>query len=112
MLRGADRRRRGPVYPFLARMLLPASCAPLGEVRALGAQRGVLPVPRVDPRVVRQDVEDPLLDVVDQAGEALGVLLRVAHAAGEEAVAGEHVRAGLLAAAPDERDAARRVPTQ
>src|SRR3954454_243463 len=90
----------------------PAALAPLREVWALGAQRGVLAVPGIDPRVVRQDGEDPLLDVVDQAGEALRLLLRVAPAAGEELVAGEDVRAGALAAAPDERDAARRVPAQ
>src|SRR3954447_10888906 len=89
-----------------------AALAPLPEVRALGAQRGVLAVPGVDPRVVRQDGEEPLLDVVDEAGEPLRVLLGVADPAGKEAVAGEHVRAGALAAAPDQRDAARRVPAQ
>jgi hypothetical protein len=55
-------------------------------VRALGAERRVLAVAGVDPRLVRQRAEDPLLDVVDQAREPGGVLLGVADAAGEEAV--------------------------
>jgi hypothetical protein len=47
---------------------------------ALGAERRVLAVAGTDPRLVGQRPEQPLLDVVDQAGEPLGVLLRVADA--------------------------------
>jgi hypothetical protein len=52
-------------------------------VRALGSDRRVLAVAGIDPRLVRQCPEQPLLDVVDQAGEPGGVLLGVADAAGE-----------------------------
>jgi hypothetical protein len=52
-------------------------------VGALGAERRVVAVAGVDPRLVRQRPEQPLLDVVDQAGEPLRVLLGVADAAGE-----------------------------
>jgi hypothetical protein len=37
---------------------LPAALAPLGQVRPLGPERGVPPVPRIDPGAVRQPVED------------------------------------------------------
>src|SRR4051794_29041231 len=60
--------------------------APLREMRALRAQRRVLAVPGIDPCLVRQDVEQPLLDVVDQAGEPRGVLLGVADTARESGV--------------------------
>ena len=40
------------------------------EVRALGAERGVLAVAGVDPRLVGQGAEEPLLDVVDQAARS------------------------------------------
>jgi peptidoglycan/LPS O-acetylase OafA/YrhL len=89
----------------------PAALAPLADVGTLGADRRVLPVARVDPGVVGQRSEEPLLDVVDQAGEPRGVLLRVADPAGEQAVAGEHVRAGIPAA-PHQRDAPGGVPAQ
>src|SRR4051812_33353265 len=62
----------------------PAALAPLAEVRSLGADRRVLPVPGIDPGLVGQRPEQPLLDVVDQAGEAGGVLLRVPHATGKK----------------------------
>src|ERR671910_6263 len=73
----------------------PASSAPLSELRSLGADRGVLAVAGIDPGVVRQRAEQPLLDVVDQAGEVLR-LPGLAHSSGEEAVAGEDVRARAL----------------
>jgi hypothetical protein len=41
----------------------------------------------VDPGLVRERGEDPLLDIVDQAGEALLVLLGVADAAGKAGLA-------------------------
>ena len=50
---------------------LPAAGAPLGQVRTLGAERRVVAVARVEPRVVRQRAEHPLLDVVDERGEVL-----------------------------------------
>jgi hypothetical protein len=70
------------------------SGAPLLEVRALGAQRGVLAVAGVDPGLVRQGAEDPLLDVVDEAGEPLPVLLGVADAAGKGVLTGPEVAVG------------------
>jgi hypothetical protein len=68
--------------------LVPPALAPLGEVQTLGADRGVLAVAGMDPRVVRQRAEQPCLDVVDEAGEPDGVLLRVAHPAGEAGCCG------------------------
>src|SRR5438045_2662059 len=44
----------------------PAAGAPLGQRPALGAQGRVVAVPRVEPGVVGQPVEDLVLDVVDQ----------------------------------------------
>src|SRR5215217_4694933 len=79
----------------------PPARPPLAEMRPLGADRGVLAVPRVDPGLVRECAEQPLLDVVDQAGEPRRVLLRVADPAGEEAVPGEHVHAGVAGSTPD-----------
>ena len=89
---------------------LPAAGAPLVQVRALGAERGVLAVPGVHPCGVREPAEDLVGHVVDQGREASRVLLRVAHAAREQAVAGEQVRlrAGRIA----KRDAAGRVTAQ
>jgi hypothetical protein len=62
---------------------LPATGAPLGDVRALGAERRVLAVTGVDPCAVRQLTEDPLLQVVHERVEPGRVLLRVARAARE-----------------------------
>src|SRR5690606_39371288 len=56
----------------------PAAGLPLRQRRALGAQRRVLAVARVDPRRVGQPVEDPLHHVVEQLLEPLRVLPRVA----------------------------------
>jgi hypothetical protein len=89
---------------------LPAPLAPCGQVRALGAERGVLAVPRVHPGDVREPAEDLLGHVVDQGREASRIPLRVTHAAREQAVAGEQVR--LRARRVAKRDAARRVPAQ
>ena len=85
---------------------LPAPLAPLRQVRPLGAERGVLPVPRVHPRGVRQPAEDLRDHAVVQRDEALRVLLRVADAAGEQAVPGEQVRLGPVRLVA-QRDAAR-----
>lgn len=90
---------------------LPAPLAPLFQVRPLGAERGVLPVSRIDPGAVRQPVEDLRHHALVQRREPRRVLLRVPHPAGEQTVAGEQVRlrpVGLV----DQRDAARRVPDQ
>jgi DNA-binding transcriptional ArsR family regulator/uncharacterized protein YndB with AHSA1/START domain len=94
-------------------MLLPASVAPLAEVRAFRAERGVLAVPRVHPGRIRHRVEEPVDHVGEQRGEVLG-RVGLAHAAGEQRVAGEHMRlAGQPAAGVVvDRDAARRVPAQ
>src|SRR3954471_9682493 len=54
----------------------------------LGSDRGVLPVARADPGLVGQRSEEPLLDVVDQAGEPLRILLGVADPAGEQELSG------------------------
>jgi hypothetical protein len=90
---------------------LPAPLAPLFQVRPLGAERGVLPVSRIDPGAVRQPVEDLRHHALVERREPRRVLLRVPHPAREQAVAGEQVRlpsAWLV----DQRDAARRVPDQ
>src|SRR5262249_39232918 len=86
---------------------LPAALAPRAPVRPLGPERGVLPVPRVHPGGVRQPAEDLRHHAVVQRREPLRVPLRVADAAGEQAVPGEQVRlrAGRQVA---QREAARR----
>jgi hypothetical protein len=106
----AIRHKRALLGGLLARRL-PAPLAPLTQVRPLGTERGVLPVPRVHPGGVRQPVEDLLHHAVVQRGEALRVLLRVADAAGEQAVPGEQVRLGPVRQVT-QRDAARRVADQ
>jgi hypothetical protein len=90
---------------------LPAALAPLLEVRALGPEGGVLPVPRIHPGAVRQPVEHLRHHALVQRGEPRRVLLRIPHPAGEQAVAGEQVRSGPTGLI-DQRDAARRVPDQ
>ena len=90
--------------------VLPAALAPPRQVRPLGTERGVLAVPRVHPRLVGQAAEYLGHHAVIQRGEALRVLLRVADAAGEQAVAGEQVR--LRRPGVAQRDAARRVADQ
>jgi hypothetical protein len=89
---------------------LPAALAPLFQVGALRAERGVLAVSRVHPRLVRQRSEELFGHVLVQRLEALGVLLRVADAAGEEAVSAEQVPLRLVRV--QERDAAGRVADQ
>ena len=69
----------------------PAACAPLLELRALGAEGGVAAVAGVDPGGVVVHVEDPVGDVGDEALEALTRVLRVPDATGEEGVTGEEV---------------------
>ena len=68
---------------------LPAALAPLFQVRALGAEGGVVAVPGVHPGAVGQPSEELRHDAVVQRPEALRVLLRVADLAGE---AGRHLR--------------------
>src|SRR5512139_2220397 len=71
---------------------LPAPGSPFAQVGPLGAERGVVTVPGVDPRVVVVDVEDPVLDVVDQGLEALVVVAAGrSDATGEQRVPGEDV---------------------
>jgi len=71
---------------------LPAALAPLGQMRPLRPERGVLAVSRVHPGAVGQRAEDLRHHAVVQRGEALRVLLGVADPAGEQAVPGEQVR--------------------
>jgi hypothetical protein len=59
------------------------------------AERSGLAVARVHHGVVRVDVEDAFGDVGEQLVEAGRVLLGVAHAAGEQGIAGEDVRRSL-----------------
>ncbi len=49
----------------------PAAGTPLREGWALGAERAVVAVARVEPRVVRQPVEELVLHVVDERGEVV-----------------------------------------
>src|SRR5262249_14930944 len=51
---------------------LPAPLAPLGQVRPLGPERGVLAVAGIDPGAIGQDGEHPLLQVVHELAETLG----------------------------------------
>src|SRR5512133_1581696 len=74
------------------RPALPAALAPLGEVRALRADRGVAAVAGIEPGLVGQPLEDLGLDLVDELGERRLVAEGVAHPAGEERVAREEVR--------------------
>ena len=62
-------------------------------MRALGTNRGVLAVPRIHPRFVRQYIEEALFDIVEERGEALRIPPRGAHAAGKKGVAGKNVGA-------------------
>ena len=59
---------------------LPAALVPLVQVRALRAERGVGPVPRVHPRAVRQPPEQLVADALEQRREPFRVLLRISHA--------------------------------
>src|SRR4051794_29444764 len=84
-----DARRRGPppetLYgrttskPGRAGRGSPAAGAPLGEVGAFGAERGVLAVARIEPGVVGEAVEQLVLHVVDQGREVLLVAAGVPH---------------------------------
>ena len=61
---GASYRCRRPRLRWSVRS--PSALEPLGEVRALRAEGGVVPVPGVEPRLVGELVEHPGLQVVDQ----------------------------------------------
>ena len=63
---------------------LPASVAPLVDVRALHTEGGVVAVARIEPRLVRERVEDAPRDVTDELPEPVGVALGVANAAREQ----------------------------
>jgi hypothetical protein len=63
---------------------LPASFAPVGKARALGAQRGVITVTGIDDGGVAVDVEHPGGHVLEQLSEVAG-LPGLADAAGEQA---------------------------
>src|SRR6185437_7890590 len=56
----------------------PAAGPPLGHVRALHAERGVLAVARVHPGAVGQLGEDSVLQVADELAEPRRVVLGVA----------------------------------
>lgn len=89
----------------------PAAGPPLRQRGALGAERAVLAVTRVEPGLVGQPVEKLPLDVVDELAEPLRVLLGVAHPAREERVPGEQVwHAGRVAV--EQRDRTRGVPLE
>jgi DNA-binding transcriptional ArsR family regulator/uncharacterized protein YndB with AHSA1/START domain len=92
---------------------LPAAGAPLAEVGALDAERGVISVPGVDPGRVGERGEQALGHVGEQRGEVRG-RVGFAHPAGEQRVSGEHVRTVRQRAARvvQDRDAAWRVPAQ
>jgi hypothetical protein len=62
---------------------LPAALAPLVQVRALRAERGVGPVPRVHAGFIRERSEQLVADALEQRREPFRVLLRVADTAGE-----------------------------
>src|SRR6185312_7142355 len=68
----------------------PAAGAPFAEVRALDAERRVVSVTGIDPGLVGQDVEYPLIHVVDERLEVRR-RGRLADSAGEQAVAGEQM---------------------
>ena len=94
--RTAGGARRGPpdgrpVRPASSRRS-PAAGAPLRQRGPLGAQRRVLAVARVEPGVVRQPVEQLVLDVVDQGARRCPARRSFADAAGEQRVAGDQVR--------------------
>src|SRR5438270_385922 len=63
-----------------------------GAAAAHSAEGRIAAVAGIDPGVVRQLVEELVLDVVDQGVEVLLRTEGVADAAGEQAVAGEQVR--------------------
>jgi hypothetical protein len=71
---------------FLSISRVPAACSPLRDGWAFPAERAVVTVPGVEPRVVRQAVEELVLDVVDQRCEVGLAAERVADAARERAV--------------------------
>jgi hypothetical protein len=73
---------RDTLLAGLPAALLPAALAPFGQVRALGPERGVAAVARVNPGRVGQPPEQLLRDAVVQRLEPLRVLLRVADAPG------------------------------
>src|SRR5690606_12046980 len=92
------------------RLRSPAALPPLLQLRPLRAERGVVAVPRVEPRLVGQHVEHPLLDVGHQLLEVLRTR-RLADTAGEQRVTGEQVRVPLRVAV-QQSDRTRRVATQ
>jgi DNA-binding transcriptional ArsR family regulator len=111
--RASDPSTPMPPRPGRPKRRLPAAGAPLAQVRAFGAERGVVAVPRVHPGLVREPVEQALGHVAEQRGEVRGGV-GPAHAAGEQRVPGEQVRRlGQLAARVVQHgQAARRVPAQ
>lgn len=82
----------------------PTTGVPLRQGRTLGADGGVVAVTGVDPGRIVEAAEQALLDVCDQLGERLVVIvIRGADAAGEERVAGEEV-IGAVGVAERQRD--------
>lgn len=84
----------------------PAALAPLRQLGTLRAQGGVVPVPGVDDGVIAVDAEDAVLHIVDERGEVLWTG-RLAHAAGEQAVAAEDVHHTGVGVLPGQGDRAR-----
>src|SRR4051812_10692955 len=89
---------------------LPAPFAPLRQVRALLAERRVVPVPGVEPRLVGEPVEDLAFEVVHQGREVCGVR-GPPGATREQRVAREQVR-GPVRVVVQQRDRSRRVTGQ
>src|SRR3954462_6616176 len=90
---------------------LPAALAPLRQVRALGAEGGVLAVAGIEPGAVRVNTEQALLDVVEPGDEIFRAAERVTYSAWKQAVPGEGVDAAVRAG-QHQGDRARSVPPQ
>src|SRR5690625_5418804 len=89
----------------------PAALPPLGQVRALRAESGIVSVPGVEHARVVEFVENFRFDVVNEGGERVLIAERVADPAGEQRIAGEDVRGHALGFV-HQGDGARRVAGQ
>ena len=104
------RRDRRDHHPTARPARSPPACPPLSELGPFPAERRVVAVTRINPGVVVEGAEDPLLEVVHQRREVLrrGGLARTA---GEQRVAREQVV--VAARVPvQQRDGARGVAAQ
>src|SRR5689334_8653646 len=73
-----------------SQLISPPAFAPFAEVRTFGAERRVVAVAGIEPRLVRQGVEHAGFEVVHERREVRRVG-RPAGPAGEQRVAGEQV---------------------